>query len=114
YFVHPGDPRDRLHTEFATLDFLWRRDVRCIPEPVAVDREHGVGLYEFVEGTQIAPDEVGWPEAAQLADLLTGMWTLRADPEANRLPVASEAYFTPRAYLEAMERRLRRVRSALA
>lgn len=114
YFAHPGDPRDRLQTEFATLTFLWRNDVRCVPEPVAVDREHQTGIYEYVDGTNVAPGEVAWPDALQLADLLAAMWALRSDAEAARLPAASEAHFTVRAYLEAMERRLERVRATLA
>jgi Phosphotransferase enzyme family len=45
YFTHPGDPRDRLGTEFGMLSFLWARGVRQVPEPVAMDREHGIGVY---------------------------------------------------------------------
>ena len=114
YFVHPGDPRDRLGTEFAMLTFLRRHDVTCVPEPVALDREHRIGVYEFVAGTRVRPGEVAWPDALQLAELLARMWAVRGDPAAAQLPAASEAYFTVRAYVEAMERRLERMRAVLA
>jgi hypothetical protein len=81
---------------------------------VAVDREHRVGLYEFVDGVQLGSRDVTWADALQLADLLAAMWALRGRPAAERLAAASEAFFTVRAYLEAMERRLQRLRAGLA
>lgn len=113
YFAHPGDSRDRVGTEFATLSFLWRNGVRCIPEPVAVSREDRLGVYGFVEGVPLAAGGVTAADAAQLAQLLGRMWELRTDPEARRLPAASEAFFTLAAYLAGIEGRLERLRAAL-
>ena len=112
YFAHEGDPRDRLGTEFAALSFLWDRGVRCIPQPLSLEREHGVGIYEFVAGQPLAPGAVSADDGMQLAELLVQMWALRGDPEAQRLQNASEASYSLRAYLEMIEARVARLRAA--
>lgn len=114
YFAHPDDPRDRLEIEFAVLSFLWRHGVRCVPEPVAIDRMHNVGLYEFVEGAPVEPGGITWTDVAQLMDLLDAMWTLRTTSDAHLLADASQAAFTIRDALGNVERRLARARAAVA
>ena len=114
YFAHDDDPRDRLGTEFDALSFLWERGVRCIPQPLAVDRAHGVGIYEFVVGAPLAPGTVSAEDGIQLAGLLARMWALRGDPQAQRLPDASEASFSLVAYFDLIAARIRRLRAAPA
>ncbi len=112
YFAHADDPRDRLGTEFAALGFLWDRGVRCIPRPIAVERRHGIGVYEFVDGEPLEPGSVSAGDGLQLAGLLARMWELRDDPEARTLPNASEACFSLRGYFDLLDGRLARLRSA--
>ena len=114
YFTHARDPRDRLGTEFGMLDFLWANGVRCVPEPLRMDREHNLGLYEFIAGERVAPGQVTGSDVEQLIELLAAMWRLRTLPDALRLPPASEAAFTLNGYWANVERRLNRVRAALA
>ncbi|MFM8471064.1 MAG: phosphotransferase [Limisphaerales bacterium] len=114
YVTHARDPRDRLGTEFGVLEFLWRNGVRCVPEPLRMSREHNLGLYEFVAGARVSAGRVTWPDVQQLADLLAAMWRLRTQPGAEKLPPASEAAFTINGYWANVERRLNRVRAALA
>lgn len=114
YFSHARDPRDRLGTEFRMLEFLWRNGVRCVPEPLRMDRERNLGLYEFVTGERVAPGQVTPADVGQLVDLLATMWRLRTESGAEMLPPASEAAFTLDAYWANVERRLNRVRPALA
>lgn len=114
YFTHARDPRDRLGTEFGMLEFLWRNGVRCVPEPLRMSREHNLGLYEFVAGERIVPGQVTAADVEQLVDLLAAMWRLRTEPGAEQLPPASEAAFTLNGYWANVERRLNRVRAALA
>jgi|GEM_PF-80204 len=114
YFTHVRDPRDRLGTEFGVLEFLWQNGVRCVPEPLRMSREHNLGLYEFIAGTRVAPGQVMWADVQQLVDLLAAMWRLRSQPGAEKLPPASEAAFTLNGYWANVERRLNRVRAALA
>ncbi|NBR85387.1 MAG: hypothetical protein EB141_13095 [Verrucomicrobia bacterium] len=114
YFTHARDPRDRLGTEFGMLDFLWRNGVRCVPEPLQMSREQNLGLYEFVAGLRVASGQVTQADVGQLVDLLAAMWRLRTQPGAEKLPPASEAAFTLDGYWANVERRLQRVRTALA
>ena len=114
YFTHARDPRDRLGTEFGVLEFLWRNGIRCVPEPLRMSREHNLGLYEFVAGARVAPGQAAAADVQQLADLLAAMWRLRSQPGAEKLPLASEAAFTLNGYWANVERRLNRVRAAVA
>ena len=114
YFTHARDPRDRLGTEFGVLEFLWRNGVRCVPEPLRMSREQNLGLYEFVAGDRVAPGQVTQADVAQLVELLAAMWRLRSQPGAEKLPPASEAAFTLNGYWANVERRLNRVREAVA
>ena len=114
YFTHARDPRDRLGTEFGVLEFLWRNGVRCVPEPLRMSREQNLGLYEFISGERVTPGQVTRADVEQLVELLVAMWRLRSQPGAEKLPPASEAAFTLNGYWANVERRLNRVRTALA
>jgi len=108
YFSHPGDPRDRLGTEFGMLSFLWDRGLRCVPEPVTMSREASVGIYGFVAGAGVVPP-VTWQEAVELLEFLAAMREASADPAADELPVASDASATVRGRLDELGRRLARL-----
>ena len=41
-----GDARDRLGTEFGSLQFLWRNGVRAVPRPMAIDPDRQCAIYE--------------------------------------------------------------------
>lgn len=114
YFAHPGDPRDRLGTEFAMLDFLSRNGVRSVPQPFGMKRGHRVGLYEFIEGVRPSAAQISSDDVLQLAGLLKDMWRLRDLPDARSLPNASEAAFTLEDYWNKVQARLGRLRKALA
>ncbi|NBV24862.1 MAG: aminoglycoside phosphotransferase family protein [Proteobacteria bacterium] len=114
YFTHARDPRDRLGTEFGVLSFLWQNGVRSVPEPLRMSREHNLGLYEFITGPRVAPGQVTRTDVDQLVELLATMWRLRGQPGAEKLPPASEAAFTLNGYWTNVDRRLNRIRTALA
>src|SRR5262245_60759356 len=48
YFRDGFDRRDRLNTEYGAFEFLWTHGVRCIPQPLGCDEDHGFALYEFI------------------------------------------------------------------
>ena len=58
YFSHPNDPRDRLKTEYLFSQFLWKRNIHVIPEPIAQEQEQRWGLYEFIQGHSLSTNEV--------------------------------------------------------
>jgi len=57
YFRHAQDTRDRLGAEWAFLRFAWDHGIRTVPEPLAQDPHHALGVYQFIEGKPpTAPD----------------------------------------------------------
>jgi thiamine kinase-like enzyme len=109
YFQHPDDPRDRLGTEFAFASFAWERGIRCIPQPLAYDCDHALGLYKFVAGRRLEPAEVGDAAVSQALAFYRALNQHRHHPQAHQLPPASEACFTIADHLATVERRLQRL-----
>lgn len=107
YFRHPGDTRDRLGVEFQALRFLWEQGLRCIPEPLGLDREQGLGLYAFLDGERPLPptDE----EVDLAARFLVALKGLGEAPGAEALPEASEATFSLSALLRNLQLRFDRL-----
>jgi hypothetical protein len=106
YFQDPEDRRDRLGAEYAFCAFAWESGLRMLPQPMARDPEHRLGLYEFIEGRKLLPHEVGAETIGQALTFLTEVNRHRHLPAARALPVASEAYFTLAGHLDCIERRL--------
>jgi hypothetical protein len=106
YFQDPEDRRDRLGAEYAFCAFAWESGLRVLPQPLARDPEHRLGLYEFIEGRKLLPQEIDAGMIGQALTFLTEVNRHRHLPAAQALPVASEAYFTLAGHLECIERRL--------
>src|SRR5262245_35817110 len=106
YFQHPEDRRDRLGAEFAFCSFAWENGLRSLPQPLAQDREHRLGLYEFIEGRKPLADEVDEDAVEQALGFLTDVNRHHHLPAARALPVASEAFFNLAGHLQCVERRL--------
>src|SRR5512142_2826947 len=54
-----GDPRDRLETEWAALQFLSRHGVRAVPAPIARDRDRRLMLMEWIDGELVSAHNRG-------------------------------------------------------
>jgi hypothetical protein len=106
YFQDPEDRRDRLGAEYSFCAFAWESGLRGLPQPLARDPGHRLGLYEFIEGRKLLPHEVDEAMISQAVTFLTEVNRHRHLPAAQALPTASEAYFTLAGHLECIERRL--------
>ncbi|MEE3258774.1 MAG: hypothetical protein VX293_06160, partial [Candidatus Latescibacterota bacterium] len=113
YFRDPRDRRTRLRAEYSMLEFLWRCGVRCIPEPLAVDRDLDIAVYRFVEGERPVAEALDAADTGALAALLGTMWALRGEAGAGALDTASEACFSVADYVDVVTRRRQRVVSHL-
>lgn len=111
YFHHPLDRRDRLGTEFAVLRYAWAAGLRTIPEPVAADPTHRLGLYGFLPGRRLCPGEVSADAVGQALALVEALNAPALRAAASGLPVASEACFSLEAHLATVTRRLERLAS---
>lgn len=94
YHRHHADPRDRLEAEFSALRFLWGNGVRCIPRPLAAERDSGYALYSYVEGRKISPQEVTPVDVRYAVRFLAMLEGLKASPDSHELLPASEACFS--------------------
>jgi len=112
YFRHQGDPRDRLGAEFGAMNFLWRQGVRSIPQPFGCDTARGCALYAFVEGSTFSPPAT-LDDVNQALAFTAKLASLRTQPEAAGLPLASEACVCWSEVLEGISARVARVRAAL-
>ncbi|MFN3077666.1 MAG: phosphotransferase [Alphaproteobacteria bacterium] len=110
YFHHPDDPRDRLGHEFAFSRHAWDSGVRTLPEPLAQDPAHHLGLYDFLPGRRLSPGEV---DEAAVAAALSFVAAVN-HPPAIPLPEASEACFCLGAHVRTVERRLARLETIQA
>jgi len=109
YFRHSSDDRDRLEAEFFGLKFLWKNRVRCIPRPVAADREHGCAVYEYIDGKKIASQEVIDSDIDNAIQFLANLKELKNRKGSRSLPLASEACFSVQAIVNNIELRLNRL-----
>jgi len=111
YFRHPDDPRDRMGAEFAFSRFAWDRGLRCLPRPLACDRDAGAALYEFVDGRLVTADELEMSEVEQAVEFYRGLNRHKSHPAAKELPRGSEACFALTEHMACVERRLARLRT---
>ncbi len=106
YFPDRSGKRDRLFAEFSSLQFLWENGVRCIPRPVAHDRDLGHGIYEYIEGRPVSSSEVDSSDIDQAAQFLSGLHELGQSANSDRLGTASEACFSAREIFHTIDQRL--------
>jgi len=94
YFGRTADGRDRSQIEYSAFDFLWRRGVRCIPQPLKCDPARQVAVYEFIEGEPVEASAVAAGDIDQLAALVRQLREIAADPASQTLGPAAEAFFS--------------------
>ena len=107
YPQESSSSRDRLGVEFSALTFLWKRGVKCIPEPVAADRTTRAAVYEYIVGDRPFIYSLTESDVDSAAAFLGVLKELTKDQEAGSLPLAAEAYFSIASMLDNINRRLK-------
>ncbi len=109
YFHHPKDQRDRLHHEFSFLSFLWNQcGLRNIAEPLTCDAQRHIGLYSFIPGRRLAPEEIDERHISICLDFFILANKESGHANARRLPKGSEASFSVRHHFASLEWRISR------
>jgi len=54
YFSHASDRRDRLHAEYAFLQYAERAGIQNVPRPISCDLERRLAIYEYIDGASIS------------------------------------------------------------
>jgi hypothetical protein len=107
YYHSERDTRDRLRSEFAFLEHAWETGLRCVPRPLASDPVLHLGLYEYVDGRRLKPEEVNRERVLEAARFF-GALNMPDSRERAALPTASEACFSVAEHLGMVEARLER------
>jgi len=111
YFRHPGDPRDRLATEYGFLTFLQAQGLTTVPQPLAWNAAGQAALYSYLPGapiTTIQPSHI-----QQVAHFIDQINQNRGGAAAQSLPAASEACFSLKEHLQWVKLRLQGLQVAL-
>jgi hypothetical protein len=108
YFQNPNDPRDRFGAEQAFYQWIWSKNIRRTPEPLAWSPEERLGLFMFVPGRKLRPDEVNAGRVQEALDFLGEINADRASA-ARPIPLASEACFSLPEHLACVDRRISRL-----
>ena len=104
YFCHPGDPRDRLTTEYNFLSFLQSEGIPSVPLPLAQDREAQAALYSHLPGNPVSIIQAH--HIQQSAQFIYQIKQGNRSSVAQALPSASEACFSLEDHLKQVQRRL--------
>jgi hypothetical protein len=105
YFFSPADTRDRLTSEFLMLSFLRELGVKNIPKPLLSDVQTHTGIYQFIQGSHVDANAISGTDVILLTELLNQMHQLRKTPKAQNLPLASDACFTFKDYVNKIKTR---------
>lgn len=104
YLEDASDSRDRIGAEYSALCFLSGNGVSSVPAPVAIDREHNLALYEWVEGEPVTtPTDDDISTALEFVGVLH---ELRKSADAMKLPLASQTCLSAGELVLQIERRL--------
>jgi hypothetical protein len=107
-----GGERDRLASEWRFLRHAVELGVDAVPRPIACDSAAGIGLYEFIAGRRIGPEEVGDNEVLAAAAFVRAINGVRSGGvAADKLPLAGDAGFSVAAHLAITDARVARLGS---
>ena len=109
YFGATMSGLDRLDVEVSALRFLGAAGVDSVPRVIRALPEHGVALFEFIDGEPVSPDAATPDDIDALVEFLAALKDLRGMPAAALLPSASEASFSIAGTVATLERRRARL-----
>jgi len=111
YFKNPDDPRDRFRSERAFYEFVSARAIGCTPEPLAWESDLRLGLFSFIEGRKLRPEEVNARAVSQALAFILRLNDSRQDNTATHIPIASEACFSISEHLNSIQKRVMRLQA---
>jgi len=94
YFRNQADSRNRLETEFSSLEFLRRNAITAVPEPIAAFPDRDIAIYEYVEGELIDAQDADADDVLDLIGFLASLQRLTDASGSDRIAPASEATFS--------------------
>jgi hypothetical protein len=107
YYLHSGDKRDRLGTEFGFLAFLKDLGAPIVARPLGIDHALHCALYTYLPGTR--PNAITPSHIQQAAHFIKTINLSRNAPAALALPMAADACLSWQAHMELAASRIDRL-----
>jgi hypothetical protein len=109
YFQSPSDPRNRFEHEHAFYELIRQAGIRRVPEPLGWDAGGRLGLFEWIDGEKLAPEEVNEEHVRTCARFFVELNAARASGSAANVLEASESCFRLADHLLTIETRVQRL-----
>ena len=109
YYHTSEDKRDRFNSECSFYKWLWSQGIRRTPEPIAWCNEHRMALFTYIRGEKILPGEIETNQICESLDFIRDLNASRDLPEAQSVPLGSEACFSLNEHLACVDRRIERL-----
>ena len=109
YFRHIGDTRARLASEFAFLVYAKKVAPGFVPEPIAMDEDSSIAIYEYIEGRPFKSGDIGIDEVQQAGQFFLALNQPNSRVDGCTLPIASEACFSIKDHIHLIDRKLARL-----
>jgi len=110
YFDHQSDKRNRLNTEYSTLQFLHLNNISNVPIPLFKSNKFKFAIIEYIHGTKIQSENVTYADIDTLVDFLFALNQLKLNKKSLMLANASEACFSINDYIFVIHKRLERIK----
>ena len=101
------DPRDRIGSEFAALNFLCFNSNVRVPEPVSMDRKKLLGVFKWIDGVRPTPSDA---VIDAMLNFISAVFQLRESTEAKNISFASECCLSGADILRQVQNRLYRLK----
>ena len=107
YILREEDKRNRLLVEFKSLSYLWKHDIRVVPQPIALSVPNNIGVYEFISGARFVKGKYTTNDIRAVTHFWQRIHELTKIPGSQSLPLAKESCFRLSGYISGVEKRLR-------
>lgn len=104
YPPQSNDKGDRLDHEYGALTFLYERTCGQVPQAIYADVKKRFALYEWINGDLVKTPQMG--DIKQVLDFLKVLHRLHLQPQAQQLPMATEACLSARTIIMQIDQRV--------
>jgi len=99
-----SDRRERLNTEFQSLQMLHENNINNVPKSIEKSESLNLGLYEWIDGVNINEPSIN--DLGQVIDFVENLYSLSQIIDKNNIGLASEACLSVNELINQIEKRL--------
>ena len=94
YYQDKNDSRDRLGVEYSSLEFLWQKGIRCVPQPLTNDSKSCCAIYQYIDGKNFSGQDITQADIDQALEFVVDLQNIQRNIPVSQFSDASEAYFS--------------------